>query len=328
MRSGLYTFFAISVFFLTSSTASGQTDPPVTKVAEPTASTQNQEDRYRIGYQDTLAIQIFRHPDLSQKVNVNSNGTINLFRIDTPIVAVCKTESELAAAIAEAYKKDYLRNPEVQVMAVEQKSQSFGVLGAVEKPGFYYITRKVRLLELLSFAGGPNKEAGSNIIIARTGSTSNCKDAREAAAPASEDIETMNFRLKDILQAKKSLVMQPGDILYIADADVLYVYGNVNKQGPIKIKEPITLTQAIASAEGLKPATKKDKVRVFRLKDGAVQREEFIYNLKEIDSRKVDDPFLQPNDIVAVSEDTTKSIINALKNGLTQGVPSLFYRIP
>ena len=122
--------------------------------------------------------------------------------------------------------------------------------------------------------------------------------------------------------------MQPGDIVYIGDADVLYVYGNVNKQGPVKIKEPITLTQAIASAEGLKPATKKDKVRVFRLKEGSMQRDEFIYNLKEIDARKVDDPFLQPNDIVAVSEDTTKSIINALKNGLTQGVPSLFYRIP
>jgi protein involved in polysaccharide export with SLBB domain len=116
--------------------------------------------------------------------------------------------------------------------------------------------------------------------------------------------------------------------VYIADADVLYVYGNVNKQGPVKIKEPITLTQAIASAEGLKPATKKDRVRVFRMRDGATKREEFIYNLKEIDSRKVDDPYLEPNDIVAVSEDTTKSIINALKNGLTQGVPSLFYRIP
>lgn len=326
MRSGLISIFFIALVL--GSSTFGQTDPPVTKVPEPANSQPSQEDRYRIGYQDTLAIQIFRHPELTQKVNVNSNGTINLFRIGTPIVAVCKTERELAEAIAEAYKKDYLRNPEVQVLAVEQKSQSFGVLGAVEKPGFYYITRKVRLLELLSYAGGPNKEAGSNIIVARTGSTSNCRDSNDAASPGSEDIVTMNFRLKDILQAKKGLVMQPGDIVYIADADVLYVYGNVNKQGPVKIKEPITLTQAIVSAEGLKPATKKDKVRVFRLAEGASKREEFVYNLKEIDARIVDDPYLQPNDIVAISEDSTKSILNALKNGLTGGVPSLFYRIP
>ncbi|MFL6466900.1 MAG: polysaccharide biosynthesis/export family protein [Pyrinomonadaceae bacterium] len=328
MRACYCTFFVFAIFTAASIAVFGQTDAP-TKVSVPAfTSPQNQDERYRIGFQDTLAIQIFRHPELTQKVNVNSNGTINLFRIDTPIIAVCKTERELADAITEAYKKDYLKNPEVQVTAIEQKSQSFGVLGAVEKPGYYFISRKVRLLELLSYAGGPNKEAGSSIIVARAGSSSNCKEPNEADSPVSDDIVTMNYRLKDILQAKTSLVMQPGDIVYIGDVDVLYVYGNVNKQGPVKIKEPITLTQAIASAEGLKPATKKDKVRVFRLKEGSMQRDEFVYNLKEIDARKVDDPFLQPNDIVAVSEDTTKSIINALKNGLTQGVPSLFYRIP
>jgi len=329
MRAGSFSFFILMFFLMGSVAICGQTEPPITKISAPvSAGPQSQEERYRIGFQDALAIEVFRHPELTQKVSVNSNGTINLFRIGSPIIAVCKTERELADAITDAYKKDYLRNPEVQVTAVEQKSQSFGVLGAVEKPGFYYIARKVRLLELLSYAGGPNREAGSNIIVARGGSTSNCKETDAAGVAASDDIVTMNFRLKDILQAKTSLVMQPGDIVYIGDADVLYVYGNVNNQGPVKIKEPITLTQAIASAEGLKPATKKDKVRVFRLKEGSMQRDEFVYNLKEIDARKVDDPFLQPNDIVAVSEDTTKSIINALKNGLTQGVPSLFYRIP
>src|SRR5215212_4072016 len=120
-----------------------QSDPPSIKVTD-TASfkSQNPDERYRIGYQDALAIQVFRHPELTQKVNVNTNGTVNLFRIDGPIMAVCKTESELANDIAEAYKKDYLRNPEVQVVAVEQKSQAFGVMGAVEKPGSYYINRR------------------------------------------------------------------------------------------------------------------------------------------------------------------------------------------
>ncbi|MER3632340.1 MAG: hypothetical protein C4325_09390 [Blastocatellia bacterium] len=68
------------------------------------------EERYRIGYQDRIAIQVFRHPELSQTVEVNTNGTITLFRLNEPIVAVCKTERELADAIAEAYRKDYLRN--------------------------------------------------------------------------------------------------------------------------------------------------------------------------------------------------------------------------
>jgi polysaccharide export outer membrane protein len=242
-------------------------------------------------------------------------------------MAVCKTEQELAADIAEAYKKDYLRNPEVQVIAVEQKSQAFGVMGAVDKPGSYYINRRVRLLELLSFAGGPNKDAGSRVLVSRGGSNTNCQIPGSGAA-VDDNSELMTYRLKDVLEAKVNLYMQPGDVVYVADADVIYMYGNVNKQGQVKITEPITLTQAIASSEGLKPATKKDNVRVIRQKPGSGEREEFVYNLNDIDKRKVNDPYLEPNDIVAVSEDKTRSILNAIKNSLTQGIPSLFYRIP
>ncbi len=311
---------SLAALLLLGGTVFSQTAAQVVNAAQ-------ENDRYRIGYQDTLAIQIFRHPELTQRVNVNPNGTINLFRIESPIVAVCKTERELADDIKTAYQKDYLRNPEVQVIAIEQKSQAFSVIGAVEKPGYYFINRKMHLLELLSFAGGPNKEAGSRVLVARTGSNTNCKAANDSAATP-DNIAVMDFKLKDILEAKSTLIMQPGDIISVMGADVVFVYGNVNKQGQVKITEPITLTQALVSAEGLKPATKKDTVRVFRQKPGSLERDEFVYNLNDIDKRKAPDPYLEPNDIVAVSEDKAKSILNSIKNSLTQGIPSLFYRIP
>lgn len=295
--------------------------------ATPFPGSQGLDERYRIGFQDTLDIQIFRHPELAQRVSVNSNGTINLYRIPTPLVAVCKTERELGNDVAAAYEKDYLKNPEVNLVAVEQRSQAFSVLGAVEKPGSYFINRKVRLLELLAQAGGPSKEAGSRMMVARMGSTSDCKAINQKPSEL-ENIELFDFKISDILEAKQNLVMQPGDIVSVLDADVIYVYGNVNKQGQVVIKEPITLTQALASSEGLKPATKTNNVRVLRQKPGSLERDEFTYDLKEIDKRKVQDPYLQPNDIVAVSEDRTKSILNAIRNSLTQGASSVFYRFP
>lgn len=285
------------------------------------------DDRYRIGFQDTLEVQVFRHPDLTQRVSVNSNGTINLFRLLTPIVAVCKTESELAADIAKAYEKDYLRNPEVKVFAVEQRSQAFAVIGAVEKPGSYFINRRVRLLELLAQAGGPSKEAGTRLLVARTGSTSNCK-MNEDSPSESDDITLMDFKIEDVLQAKQNLVMRPGDIVSVLDADVVYVYGNVKRQGQVPIKQPITLTQAIASSEGLLPAASKDKIRILRQKPGTLEREELVYNLKDIDARKAEDPFLQPNDVVAVSQDKTKSVLYSIGKSLTTGLPNVFYRFP
>jgi polysaccharide export outer membrane protein len=286
----------------------------------------NNDERYRIGFQDTIEVQVFGQPQLTQRLRVNPNGTISLFRYDKPIVAVCKTERELADHIADAYREDYLRNPEVNVVAVEQMSQSFAVIGAVEKPANYYINRRLRLLELLAFAGGPSKEAGSRLIVARTGSRSNC-DATQNRGDDDAEMTLMDLKLREVLENKVDIVMKPGDIVSVLKSDVIFVYGNVNKQGQVTMNEPLTLTQAIASAEGLKPATKKDSVRVFRQKPGSTEREEFVYSLGDIDKRTVQDPYLEPNDIVAVSEDKTKSIINAIGRSLTQGVGTLFYRV-
>lgn len=304
---------------------------PITSAASTPPPQENKtptEEKYRIGFQDVLEIQVFRHPELTQRVGVNANGTISLFRIDKPVVAVCKTERELADEIAALYEENYLRNPFVNVVAAEQKSQSVAVIGAVEKPGSFYLNRRVHLLELLAFAGGPKTdEVGSRLIIARTGSTLRCTpNGPDMNRP--EDITLMDFAIKDIQQGKTTLWMESGDVVSVLDADVVYVYGNVNKQGAVRIKEPITLTQAIVLAEGLKPATKRDKIRILRQRQGTVERDEFVYDLGDIDKRKVEDPILQPNDVVAVSEDKAKSILNSIGKSLTQGIPSVLYRVP
>jgi len=329
MKMLFRTLTAFIIFVSAGIAAQAQTEttsPQILPVS--TAVALNGNERYRIGFQDTLDIQVFGQPKLTQRVTVNPNGTINLFRLPDPIVAVCKTERELSDAIEAAYEKDYLRDPQVNVVVAEQRSQSFAVIGAVEKPGNYFINRKVRLLELLAQAGGPSRDAGSRLVVARTGSSSDCKMGNTNAAAEDDDLELLTFKLNDVLEAKRVLIMQPGDIVSVMDSDFVYVYGNVNRQGKIEMKEPITLTQAIASAEGLKPATEKDSVRVFRQKPDSMEREEFVYNLKDIEKRKVDDPYLQPNDIVAVDEDKVKGILNAIKTGLTQGIPTIFYRVP
>ena len=319
-----------ALLLVSSAIASAQTIPttqPVSSSDSPLAVAGAKDERYRIGSQDELEVQVFRHPELTQRVSVNTNGTISLFRLNEPIVAVCKTEAELANDVAAAYRKDYLRNPEVKVRAVEQRSRAFAVIGAVEKPGQYMISRRVRLLELLAQAGGPSKEAGTRVLVARTGSTSNCQ-LNETASSSNEPENYVSYVLKDIIEGKQNVVMRPGDIVSVMDADIVYVYGNVNKQGQIAIKEPLTLTQAIASAEGLKAASDKGKIKVLRQKPGSTEREELVYSLDDITKRKVPDPFLEPNDVVAVNTDKMKEIFQSIGRSLTNGIPSLFYRVP
>jgi len=213
----------------------------------------------------------------------------------------------------------------VTVVVAEQRSQSVAVIGSVEKPSIFQINRRIHLLELLAMAGGPNKESGTRLMVVRTGSNSTCKqtdDAKDAEQP-----EVLGFKIRDIQEGKSVFWMKPGDVVSVLSADTIYVYGNVNKQGLIQVREPITLTQAIVTAEGFKPATKKDKIRVLRQRPGSLDREEIVFNLGDIDKGKIKDPFLEPNDIVAVSEDKTRSILLGLANSLKSAAPSVL-RIP
>ena len=304
--------------------APAEADKVVASASNPiNGQTVRLDDRYRIGFRDKLTVQVFRHPELTQTVSVNSNGTISLFKIPTPLIAVCKTESELARAVEDAYRKDYLRNPEVNVAAIEQNSQALAVIGAVEHPGRFFVNRQMHLLELLALAGGPSKEAGSRLMVVRPGSDSGCQ---QTLAPKQGDSGLFNFSIRDLQEGKQTFAMQPGDIVSVLEADIVFVYGNVNEQGQVVMKQPMTLTQAIASAKGIKPATQRDKVRIIRQKPGSLEREEIIVDLGAIDKQKAKDPYLLPNDIIALSQDKTMSIINSLTKSLTQGIPSLLYR--
>ena len=290
------------------------------------AASGQKDDRYRIGFQDVLSVQVFRHPDLDQKVAVSPNGTITLFRLDKPVVAVCKTIAELTSDLEAAYKAKYIKDPQVSVFA-EQKSQSIAVIGAVVNPGNYFVTRKYQLLEILAQAGGPNKEAGSRLVVARTGSQANCTEG--SASPADDaNIEVVTFKIADVIGGSKTLAMQPGDIVSVLKSDIVYVYGNVKKQGPVEIREPTTLMQAIASAEGLGPSAKKEKIRILRQTSASVDRVEMVFDLNQIDKGKVKDPFLEPGDIVAVSEDRVKAILSSIGNSVKTALPSAVYRLP
>ena len=294
----------------------------VASVASDPAASLRSDERYRIGYRDKLSVQVFRHADLNQNVTVNPNGTINLFRLSEPISAVCKTERELANDIAAAYRKDYLKNPEVQVVATEQLSQAVAVIGAVEKGGPFFLNRKAHLLEVIAFAGGPSKDAGSRVLVARGGSNANCQNQ----GTGTETEGLYSFRIRDLQEGKERFIMQPGDIVSVLKADLIFVYGNVNKQGQVEMREPLTLTQAIVSAEGFKPASNKDKVRILRERPGSLEREEIVVDMNAVSKGKEQDRYLLPNDIVAVSEDRAKSIVNSVTRSFTQGLGGILVR--
>jgi polysaccharide biosynthesis/export protein len=283
------------------------------------------DDRYRIGPGDVLDIRIFNKPQLSREaVRVEGNGIIRMPLIETDIQAGCLTEGELAKEISSRYAK-YYKNLQVDVFIKEYHSQQVAIIGAVNDQSRFELQRRVRLLELLTYAKGPSTKAGQTINIVHSTNNSPCKQADESDASSAFS----SYKLNDVLQGdpKSNPYLQAGDIVTIPEADQVYVVGNVFMPLTIALKEPITLTRAIAMAGGLRQDTSKDKIRVLRQEPGTTIRKEIIVDLSAIEKKSSEDLALVPNDIIDVPTSAGKSFLRSLIQGVAPSVGQLPVRV-
>ena len=263
----------------------------------------SQNSNYRIGPGDVIDVNVSQSSQLTRTgVRVNNQGMIQLPMLDHDIQAGCRTERELAEEIKEKYKK-FVINPYVIVAVQQFNSNPVAVIGAVNTPGRFQLQRPIRLVELLTFVNGPAERAGTSIEILRNRSMPFCDGPQLILTGAVGD-ELITLNLSDAFKGTEGAnpYVRAGDIIRIADAEIktAYVVGNVRNSAAISLKEPVTLTQAIAMAGGLAPEARSEKIVIRRQISGSVNRTEIAANLKEINLRKASDILLQSNDIVEV----------------------------
>jgi polysaccharide export outer membrane protein len=301
-----------------------ETAAPLSRVAVPSASTV--DTRYRIGPGDVLTIIVSKAKELSMEaVRVDQRGMIRIPMIDEPVLAACKTEIELATQIATLYL-EYKNNPSVEVFVKDFQSRPVAVMGAVDKPGQFRLQRQVRLLEVLSFAGGPTEKAGRVIDVIHAGGPSICAKGTEGGA-GSELEGLAVYKLDETLKGKEGAnpFIQPGDVISVPEADQVFVVGYVYQPRSIALKDkPITVTRAIAMAGGPQRDASTSNVRIVRQAREGTAKQEIAVDLKAIMKQKAEDITLLPNDIVEVGSSSGKQILNILTGTLpavlSQGV--------
>lgn len=282
------------------------------------------DDRYRIGPGDVLDIRILNRPNLSRDaIRVEGNGMIRMPLIEVEIQAACKTEGELAKEISERYTKFY-RKPQVDVFIKEYHSRQVAILGAVTDQSRFELQRRVRLLELLAYAKGPTAKAGQTINVVHSTQASLCKSANEDELTAFS-----SYRLSDTLRGdpKANPYLEAGDIITLPEADQVYVVGNVYTPLTIPLKEPITLSTAIAMAGGVKQDSKKGKVRLVRQEPGSMNKKEMTFDLSAIEKKQAEDIALLPNDIIDVPSSTGKALLRSIIGGAGQSITQLPIRV-
>jgi len=309
-------------------TTTGETGSNKAVTAQPVATTDatsEPDDRYRIGPRDVLDIRILNRPNLSREsVRVEGNGMIRMPLIDTEIQAACQTEGELAKDIAGRYLKFY-RNPQVDVFIKGYHSRQVAIIGAVNDQSRFELQRRVRLLELLTYAKGPSAKAGQTINVVHSPQAWACQK------PGADEVASAfsSYKLSETLLGHPSAnpYLEPGDIVTLPEADQAYVVGNVFTPLTIPLKEPITLSRAIAMAGGVKQDTKKDKIRVLRHEPGSATKKEIIVNLSAIENKRAEDIALLPNDIVEVQTSAGKALLRSLIGGAGSSISQLPIRV-
>jgi polysaccharide export outer membrane protein len=294
-------------------TAEQQTTIPHTAPVDDTVVKQRIQASYFIGPDDVLEIKVSDAPEISGRYRVTDEGELTLPMLPAPFKISGLTTLDLAKRITDALKAaEILKDPVVTVFVEQYYSRSVMVLGSVVKPGIYSLDKPTSILELLSLAGGLTPTAGNTLTISHKAT-----HPTEQNAPTENHVQptasaTFSVELGKLLSGKDpslNVEAQPGDVLTVATAAIVYVVGAVVKPGGFALqdsKSGLSVLKALALAEGFKPDAKASHAIIVRRSTSGQDREEIPINLAQTMNGKLTDQMLQADDILFVPESSFK----------------------
>jgi polysaccharide export outer membrane protein len=236
---------------------------------------------YRLALGDSIRITVFQSPDLSLEARITEAGVIS-YPLLGSVSLVGLTVAEAEQRIANGLRTgNFVKQPQVSITVVQARGNQVSVLGQVGRPGRYQLeTGEVRLTDMLATAGGV-ATGGSDIVVV-VGTRAGQPYRAEVDLPT---VFAPNRRSADVL-------LQNGDVIWVERAPTIYMYGEVQRPGAMRLERNMTVMQALASAGGL---TQRGTARGLR-----VSRKDAAGAVREIEPTMNDT--LRPDDVVFVRE--------------------------
>jgi polysaccharide export outer membrane protein len=195
---------------------------------------------YRLGAGDLVRITVYQNPDLTLEGRISEAGVISY-----PLLGMVKLGG-LSVAAAEKTIADGLRlgnfvkQPQVSLLPLQVRGNQASVLGQAGRPGRFPIeVADMRLTDLLALAGGVTPGGSETIIVSgvRNGLPFRKEiDLPSVFASASRELD---------------IPIQNGDVVWIDRAPMAYIFGEVQRPGPLRIERGMTLMQALATGGGI-----------------------------------------------------------------------------
>jgi len=273
------------LFWLAVPLALAQAPKADTTRADTTKADTTKADTARVetilGPGDVVRATVFQNPDLTVESRISESGQINFPLIGAVTVgglAIPAAEKRIETLLRE---RGFVLRPQVTIQVVRTLSSQVSVLGQVGKPGRYPIEMtSSKVSEMIAGAGGVVPGGADVVTLVGT----------RNGEPVKLDID-----LPAILQsgrAELDVQVENGDIIYVDRAPTIYIYGEVQRPGQIRLERGMTLMQVLAAAGGLSARGTERGIKVHR-RD--TQGQVIVLELKPTDH-------LQRDDVVYVKE--------------------------
>lgn len=267
---------ALLLMSMAAAQAQGQATP-----AQGSAAAAVAKGDYVLGPGDVVKVTVFQSPELSLETRIAETGIVN-YPLLGQVTLGGLTVGQAEAALAKGLKDGkFLRQPQVSILVTQLRGNQASVLGLAVRPGRYSLElTTTRLSDLMALAGGVAPEGSDILTVVGT------RDGKPFRRQI--DFRTL-FRSSGTAD---DIVIQHNDVVYVDRAPQIYIYGEVQKPGTLRLERGMTVLQALAAGGGLTLRGTQRGIRVHRRgPDGVVQ--ELVPGLQDQ---------LQPDDVVFVRE--------------------------
>jgi polysaccharide biosynthesis/export protein len=216
---------------------------------------------YVLGAGDVIRVSVYQNADLTLETRVAESGTISfplLGQIKLGGLSVPKAEKVIADGLRNG---NFVRQPQVSLLVTQVRGNQASVLGMVNRPGRFPIELTgMRLSELLATAGGV-APGGSDLV-----TLSGMRDNRAFRVV----IDLPNLFAASA-KANDPVIIN-GDTVYVDRMPMVYIYGEVQRPGAMRLERDMTVIQALATGGGLTQRGTEKGLRVHRRNaDGKVE---------------------------------------------------------
>jgi len=259
---------------------------PAIQPADPTVGAEDPKN-YTLGPGDEIRIVVFQNPDLTLDTRVNENGSITyplIGSVDVGGKPITAAETSIANALKSG---GFVQKPQVNILLMRIRGNQVSVLGEVNRPGRYPIeTFNTRVSEMLANAGG---------IISGMGPSGGGDDKVVLIGYRNGERIRKEIDVHEMFMnegASEDITVAAGDILYVPPAPLYYIYGETQKPGSFRIRDGMSIQQALAEAGGPTIRGTERGLKIYRKnEDGQVQA-----------VRTNPNDLVQPGDVIYVSE--------------------------